>query len=71
MKSSIKVNKSEYEVYQYMGGYFGICRIGSNGGSPVFGGDSANEDDYNEEYIRGKFESWNGELHYSGNEYLI
>ena len=29
----------------------------------VFGGDSANEDDYNEEYINEVYNSWDGTLH--------
>lgn len=62
MKNQIKVNKSEYEVFEYMSGYYGICSIGSMGGNPVFGGDSANEDDYNKDYIQGVYDEWDGNM---------
>ena len=44
MEAIKKVNKKNYHVHQFMGGYYGICEQSSGGGC-VFGGDSANEDD--------------------------
>jgi len=61
----IKFDKNNYEVYSFISGYFGICEKGKHGGNCVQGGDSANEDDYNEEYINEVFEQWDGTLHYS------
>jgi hypothetical protein len=63
MKATIKkVNKADYEIYSYKGGYHGICLIGFHGANPVFGGDSANEDDYNIEYISDIYNQWDGML---------
>jgi hypothetical protein len=56
------VNKSDYEVFSFSNGFFGISKIGTFGGELVFGGDSANEDDYNEDYIRDIFAKWDGSL---------
>jgi len=56
-----KVNKSDYLVNQRMSGAFAIELI-SAPHTIVFGGDSANEDDYNEDYINDVFNNWNGEL---------
>ena len=66
-----KVNKSDYEVYQFISGYFGICKAGHPGVDCIFGGDSANEDDYNEDYIRGVYDQWDGTLTRYGNNYVI
>ena len=56
------VNKNDYEVFSFINGYFGICKKGTNGGECILGGDSANEDDYNRDYIQDRFDEWNGEL---------
>jgi len=64
-----KVNKSNYEVFEYMSGYFGICD--KNSFRCVFGGDSANEDDYNKEYISSIYDAWDGVLTYSNCGYKI
>lgn len=58
----VKLNKENFEVFEFMGGYFGVCEKGSFGGLCVKGGDSANEDDYNEEYISEWFKAWDGSL---------
>lgn len=58
-----KVNKSEYEIFEYSNGYFGISKIGTYGGEVIFAGDSANEDDYNRDYIEAIYEQWDGTLH--------
>lgn len=57
-----KVDKSDYEIYDYMSGYHGICPDGSHGGDPILGGDSANEDDYNREYFEEVYKNWDGVL---------
>jgi len=62
MKNLKEVNKNDYEVFEFMSGYFGISKKGEAGGGLIFGGDSANEDDYNEDYINGLFENWDGTL---------
>jgi hypothetical protein len=64
-----QVNKSEYQVHQFLGGYWGICEKGQTGGVCVFGGDSANEDDYNEQYIQDVYAQWDGILTYAGEAY--
>lgn len=65
--TSIKVDKSDYHVFQYSGGYYGITSS-HHGGNNVHGGDSANEDDYNEEYMNDVFEQWDGELTHCGDD---
>lgn len=59
MQNKIQTNKEGYSVKKFMGGYYGIVFMD---GTIVFGGDSANEDDYNEDYINEVFDNWNGEL---------
>lgn len=67
-ESTKKVNKEDYFIHQFISGYFGICsEVG--GGNCVFGGDSANEDDYNYDYIKDVYDNWDGTLTYSGNKY--
>lgn len=61
-----KVNKEDFHVHQFIGGYYGICE---QSGDCVFGGDPANEDDYNEDYIKSVFQQWNGTLTYTGDKY--
>lgn len=61
-----KVNKEDFHVHQFISGYYGIC---DDGGDCVFGGDPANEDDYNEDYIKSVFQQWNGTLTYTGDKY--
>ena len=65
---SIKVNKSDYEVHQFTGKYYGIIEKGSFGGACVYGGDSADEDHYNKELIDEVFENWDGTLTDCGND---
>ena len=68
MKAIKKVNKEDYHVHQFISGYYGICEQSSGGGC-VFGGDSANEDDYNEDYINEVYQQWDGTLTYTGDRY--
>jgi len=61
MKSQQK-DKKDYEVFSFINGYYGICKKDTHGGECIYGGDSANEDDYNKEYIQDVFNQWNGTL---------
>lgn len=66
MANTKKVNKSDFEVFSFIEGYYGI--INTKTAAIVFGGDSANEDDYNKEFIESVFAAWNGELVSYGND---
>ena len=66
---SITRNKSEFSVEQFNGGQFAI--VDNTNQKVVYGGDSANEDDYNEDYINYIFSNWNGELTYFNDDYMI
>ena len=59
------VNKSDYQVVEYNSGYYGICKT-HYGAGRIFGGDSADEDNYNRDYIEEVYNSWNGELDEDG-----
>lgn len=61
---AIKRDKSEFSVDKFIGGQFAI--IDNTNQKVVFGGDSANEDDYNEDYINEVFNNWNGQLNEDG-----
>ena len=68
----IYVFKSDFEIYKYISGYYGICLKDKSrayndslGKNCVFGGDSAWEDCYNKELITDIFKNWDGKLHYS------
>ena len=63
------VNKNDYEVYQHIDNYFSICKKNTHGGEVVYGGDAANQDDYNEAYMTEVFEEWDGTLYYEGDKY--
>jgi len=52
------LKKSNYEVFEFKGGYFGICEKNSFGKGCIFGGDSACEDHYNKDYIIEIFKKW-------------
>lgn len=58
---TIQVLKSDFKVIKSNSGVFAIVNK-NNFLEVVFGGDSANEDDYNEEYINEVYNLWNGEL---------
>lgn len=68
---TIKRNKTEFSVEQFNGGQFAI--VDNTNQKVVYGGDSANEDDYNEDYINDVFTNWNGQLTYVNDvyEYMI
>ena len=58
----IKVDKSIFTIDNKMSGYYSINGKVHGNYVDVFGGDSANEDDYNKEYIQEVLENWNGVL---------
>lgn len=58
----MKTAKENYEVFEFNSGYYGICLKNTFGGVCVYGGDSANEDDYNEDYINEVYDNWDGSL---------
>ena len=68
---TIRRNKSEFSVEQFNGGQYAI--VDKTNQNVVYGGDSANEDDYNEDYINDVFTNWNGQLTYVNDvyEYMI
>lgn len=66
---SIRVFKSDFEIYDYISGYFGITLKGGCGGNCVFAGDSAWEYSYKKEFIKDVFKNWNGVLVWSGEKY--
>ena len=68
---TIKRNKTEFSVEQFNGGQYAI--VDNTNQRIVYGGDSANEDDYNEDYINDVFTNWNGQLTYVNDvyEYMI
>lgn len=66
---SIKVYKSDFEIYEFISGYFGICLKGRFGDNCVFAGDSAWKDSYNKYLMKKILKNWDGTLVYSGEEY--
>ena len=68
---TITRNKTEFSVEQFNGGQYAI--VDNTNQRIVYGGDSANEDDYNEDYINDVFTNWNGQLTYVNDvyEYMI
>lgn len=68
---TITRNKTEFSVEQFNGGQYAI--VDNTNQRIVYGGDSANEDDYNEDYINYVFTNWNGQLTYVNDvyEYMI
>lgn len=67
MTQEIKRNKLEFSVEKFIGGQFAI--VDNTNQNIVFGGDSANEDDYNEDYINEVFNQWDGTLTYVNDAY--
>ena len=61
---TVIADKEDYEIFKFTSGYFGICEVGSSGGNCVHGGDSANEDDYDKDYMNAVYEQWDGTLYY-------
>ena len=67
--NSIKIFKSDFEVYEFLSGYFGICLKGGCGGNVVWGGDSTWEDCYNKQLAKDILAQWDGVLVYTGETY--
>ena len=67
----IRVFKNDFEVYQFLSGYYGICLKNGFGSGVVFAGDSAWEDSYDKELVDSVYSSWNGELVWNGDKYII
>ena len=63
--TSKKVNKKNYEVHQFISGYFGIIEKKTQ--DCVYGGDSACEDHYDEELMNTIFNNWDGSLEFDSN----
>ena len=59
---TVVVDKNDFEIYDHANGYYSVCS--KNGHTIVAGGDSANEDDYNFEYIKEIFDNWDGTLYF-------
>ena len=66
---TIKRNKSEFSVEKFIGGQYAI--VDNVNQLVVFGGDSANEDDYNDGYITDVFNEWDGNLVLINDNYVI
>lgn len=62
----MKTKKSNYEVYEYLSGYYGICPKNNLGGNDIFGGDPACEDFYNEDFVKDVYNKWDGTLNEHG-----
>ena len=60
----ITVSKKDFEIYDYIGGYFGVCLSCCFGANCVYGGDSACEDHYDKELIESIYDGWNGTLYW-------
>ena len=64
---TIRVSKSDFEIFEYISGYFGICLKNNHGGNCIWGGDSAFEDCYDLNLAGNIFEKWDGQLEYDNN----
>lgn len=60
--SEVIVNPKDFYIFQYQGGHYSIRGTLFNREIEVFGGDSANEDDYNLEYLEDTLDNWDGKL---------
>ena len=66
---TIRVFKSDFEIYQHLSDYYSIALKGGCGGNIVFGGDSAWEDCYDKDLMKNVFQQWDGTLKYQGEKY--
>jgi len=65
MKTQLK--KSNYSIHNYVGGYYGIgIKDAPTGTGIIFGGDSANPDNYDLENMGTIFENWDGKVNEEG-----
>ena len=66
----IEVDKKDYHVKKMLTGYYGIYE--NTFYECVFGGDSACDDHYNEEYVESVYDDWDGVLYWKDKyEYQI
>jgi len=56
------VNKNDYEVFEFNGGYYGVSLIGSFGGELIYGGDSGCEDHHDFDHVNEWFVQWDGTI---------
>lgn len=58
----VVVDKADFEIEAYLGGYYSIkgCLFGKE--IEVLGGDSANEDDYDRDFFEKVYDEWDGTL---------
>lgn len=63
----IKVNPSDFEIYQHANEFYSVKTI--TGWGEIFAGDSANEDDYDRGLIECILSNWDGTLHWEGERY--
>ena len=58
------LNKTQYEVSESFDDepYYSIQRKGSHGAEVIYGGDSACEDHYDQDYIQSVYNDWDGIL---------
>ena len=68
--SYIKLNKADYYIHEFIGGYYGICTDATGAGC-IFGGDSANHDDYDLELFTYVYDNWNGYVREENGDYRI
>jgi hypothetical protein len=64
--STIRVNKADFEIWQFPSGCYGICQRGTQGSVCVYGGDSSNDEDYDLQLITSIYDEWDGTLYYGG-----
>jgi hypothetical protein len=65
MKTRLK--KSDYSIHTFFGGYYGIgLKNAPTGTGIIFGGDSANPDNYDLENMEAIFKNWNGKVNEDG-----
>lgn len=57
-EAKTELKKSDYWLYKFIGGYYGIVHWETR--ECIFGGDSANHDDYNEVYMSDVYNNWDG-----------
>lgn len=68
MNDKKKVNKEEYEVFEFFGGSLGISKIGTDGGIVVFAFDSRTEKAFDWNLFDSIYENWDGTLTHSGDD---
>jgi hypothetical protein len=63
----IFARKSNYEIHEFANGYYGIgFKDGPTGAGIIFGGDSADSDNYDRDLMELVLEKWDGSLNEDG-----